>query len=106
MNCEVNSCRNERRVFLAPSQAHQRQHGGILVPLSRTAGSLVPAHRIAPVEDEMRHALGMPYRVGDRDGAALRDPKQREPLDIHGADDGLQIVHEGVERDVVDGAIR
>ena len=36
--------------------------------------------RVAAVEDEMRHPLGMAHRVRDRDRAPLGDPEQRERL--------------------------
>ena len=55
----------EGRVLLAPTDAHQGQHGGILILLGRAAGALVPAHRVAAVENQMRHPFGMAHRVGD-----------------------------------------
>jgi len=96
----------ESRVLLAPADAHQRQHGGILLLLGCGAGALVPTQRVAAVEDEVGHPLGVAHRVGDGDRTPLGDPEQREPRDPRGVDYRLQIAHEGVERDLVGGPVR
>ena len=96
----------EGRIRLTPAHPHQRQQGFIFFLLSSAAGALLPAYREPAIQDEMRYALGMSHRIRDRDRASLRDSEQREPGDPGSVDHRLQIAHEDVERDLVDGTIR
>jgi hypothetical protein len=43
-------------------------------------------------------AFGVPHRVSDRDGAALRVSQQREPVDACRIDHRRDIIDPGVER--------
>ena len=54
----------------------------------------------------MRHPLRMPDRVGNRNRAPLRYAQQCEPLDACGVDHRFEVVHEPLECDVRDLAVR
>jgi hypothetical protein len=49
----------------------------------------------------MAHPLGMSAGVLDRHRTALGQSDQREPLRLEGVDDRLEILHEGLEGDLV-----
>ena len=59
----------------------------------------------AAVEHEAADALRVLRGVGDRDRRAHRQAEQREALEPESVDDGLEIRHEHVEREVADLAI-
>src|SRR3954469_12782297 len=88
----------ERDVPRSPSDADQRlEELGLLalrgVPEGAAAG-------VSAVEDETAHAVGVAYRVGDRDCRPLRDPEQGEPVDAGGVHNGLEVRHRALEREV------
>ena len=53
-------------------------------------------------EHQAAHPLGMAGRVGDGDGAALRNTKQREAVQPEVVDHGLQVLQPRAERQVGD----
>src|SRR5216684_2825785 len=53
------------------------------------------------IQDEVAHSLRMPDRIGDGDGATLRDPQQRKPLQAIGVNDALEITHERLEGNIL-----
>ena len=72
----------ERRVLLAPAELGQLASSSRpprAAPASRVAHQ--PSARVAAVQDQVAHPLGVAHRVGDRDRRALRDAEQREALE-------------------------
>lgn len=68
----------------------------------------IALQRTAPVRahpHQMRHALRMAADVFDRDRAALRHAEERKAGQVERVDDGLDIAHPDVEREVADGAV-
>jgi len=95
----------KRSIFLPPAEPHEGQHGGGLLLLGLGSHTFAPAQRIAAVKDQMGHAFGVAYGIGDRYRATLRDAEQREALDAGGIDDGFQVAHEGLEGTLLDLAV-
>src|SRR6202048_4722841 len=58
----------ECRIFLTPPESHQSHHrfSGFLLRLH--PGAFLPADSITSEKDQMRNALGVSDRIGDRDG--------------------------------------
>jgi hypothetical protein len=62
--------------------------------------ALVAALRVAAVEDQLGDALGVEHGIGDGDRRALRDAEDGRAVHSRGFDDGFEVAHEGVERDI------
>ena len=76
---------------------------------SRSAGEgsrLQAAPRVGREEDQPADALRVAGGVGDGHRAALRHAQQREALEARGVDDGFEVSHPRLEREVLDVAIR
>ena len=88
---------SECRILLTPAEAHQGEHrlAGFLLRLG--PGAFLPADGIASEKNQMRNALRMSDRVGDRNRAALRYAEQRETVDAGGVDHRFEVVHESLE---------
>jgi len=85
---------------LAPAGAHQR-YGGLAFLQIAFVSAKPPALRIAAIEDELRHPLGVAHRELHGHRAALADGEQRKALDARGVDDRLQVGDQRFEGDVL-----
>ncbi len=97
----------ERLRPLVPNQGEPSQSA--VLPRCRIPIGGRPAYaptRVRTEEDQTGDSFGMPGRVRDGDGSALRNAKQREAFETEIVDDGLQILNPRLEREVVDVAIR
>jgi hypothetical protein len=89
----------ERRVLATPAEAgdvHDRLEQ--LAPL-RIGLAAAPAARIAAVQHQVRHALGVAHRVLDHRGRALADAEQHHrPVDARRLHDLLEVAGSGNAR--------
>lgn len=89
----------ERGVLPFPPLSHEGDDG--LCPFARHR-VVAPGHaaHVPAVEQEVRDALRMPHRIGHAHGATLGDAEQGKAVETGRVHDGLEVGHEGLERDV------
>ena len=87
----------EGRIFPAPPEADH-------LDLQRCFSQLLVAGRpprsalgVGTEQHEVADPLWVACRVGDRDRTTLGDAKQRKPVETEVVDDGLQVLHPGVQ---------
>ena len=91
----------EGRIFLAD----QRHHGVGIRAVDRRAAFLPPPCEGA-AKDQVTDLLRIAHRIGDRDGAALRDAEQGKPFQSNGLDHSLKVTPEGIEGEIPDVPVR
>ena len=92
----------EGRVLPTPAEAHDLELERGFPTLFVGDGPAQAPLGVGAEQDQMADPLRMTGRVGDRHRAALGHTEQREPLQAEVVDDGFEVLHEGVEREVVD----
>ena len=61
--------------------------------------------REAAPEHEVRHAVGVLRGIGNRHGTRVVTAEEREPLEAHAVDDGLEVEQLRLQRAIVQGAV-
>ena len=102
----VNSCRKAGLSCPQPSSINLIWASKAVELVSASGSRRSGPARERAEQHEVADALGMARGVGDRDRAALRDAEQREPVELGGVDDGLEIRDQDVERGVGRVAVR
>jgi len=90
----------ECRVFLAPPEPHQSEHGFAGFLLRCDPGAFLPADSITSKQNQMRNAFGMPDRIGDRNRATLRQAVKCKAFEARGIDHGFEIADKIFKADV------
>ena len=101
MNVEVKKRRNAGS-SPTPSQPRDLELEHRLPSLLVGRGPAQPTVGVRAEQYQVADPLGMARRVADGDRSALRDTEQREALQAEIVDHGFEVLHEGVDGEVVD----
>src|SRR5208282_3371996 len=91
-------------VVRAPLHPHQCRE--CLASFALCRGALTGSECKTATEYQVRDTLGILHRVSDRDGAALRQSEQWEPLDACRIDDCCKVVDPRIQRYLIHVPIR
>ena len=90
---------SERRIGVGPACPDSGDQSFMSLALAFVAAQ--PSARVAAVEDEPLDSLGVANGVGDGRGGALGDAQQHEPVEAGCVDDGLEVCHPAVQRELL-----
>src|SRR6266545_3467726 len=92
----------ESGIILAPTELREGQVSMASLNLFRRRSAPGPASCISAIQDEMRHLLRMPNRIGNSHRTTLGNPQNGKAVQADSVYDGLHILNQRLERKVFD----